>query len=1216
MGALSVGDLVASLTLNDGLTEAFSGVVEAATRGVEMLEETLGGLPEVAEGAFAALGVGAAAVGALTAAVVALGEHGSDVQDVTENFDALTESLGMAAGQGIAALRAGTMGLVSDTALMQSANKALSAGWQANAADMETVGAAAVILSKRIGLEGGTAAAYEELMNAMTTGRTRSLAQLGVFVDMTSATDALGGSTKTLSGSMQSAAGVEEKRAEVMKTLAGVVASAGEQELTFADRIQLAKVGVTNFVDALSLAVAESPAINTALQAIDSALIQAFGADKQSAVTTLTGYIDKFAVGVVQGLAYAVQALDYLGTALYYVAAAEHVTDAATAAFAQQVLVAAQAVAIATEFAQGFSSSSVALANMVTSLLKSQTAALQSHSQAAVQDVQAGLAWDTKMSALTTTLQTLASKMATATAVATDHAKALHSVAGAAGEASAADQALAQKIGDWEKATGVLDIEIKNALESGEDLTQVTAQFGTEAHKAATEAANLGIPLAAIPNRVYDINEAFKSSVIADAIAKLNEQAQKTETSFINLNLKASQLATNSAWTSLGTSLTGLVTLGDQWTAKFTSQTDLITAKANAQKDALKAEWQAGTISAQDYAVALAEITQLEQRAIADVNFQQWQTALGDVASAFSNLGTLVGGVFGTILTDLGKAVTGTQQFAKGLNDINTSESTAQTIGGYANAVSGAASSGFAVSGALGGGVGGGAAGGALSGAEIGSIIPGVGTVVGAVIGGIGGAISGLFGGSAGRDAVQSYVDSQGGFDKLHQELGQLGKEGEQLWVNLTQGVGSNNPDQAKAAIDAVTQALAARAQGLTDATTGVSAALKVTSDAYSALAADKDKLTSILANATPGQPLSSSDQSTVSQLNADMATQQGIIDATGLKSQQAASGVAASLVGIVDANLQAGNSFMDAVRNVGPAVQALQAQLDATGYSGGAAFDFIKKEVDLANDAIAGPAIAAVEGYTAGMKGLAAAGALTQDEFTGLTSTIGSTYQSLIAQGKDGKAVMAALQPDLQAVWEAEQQFGFVADDATQALVNQGVQSGLVGEKQKSSTQQMIDALNHMSDTLDAIANGGFGNLAARAQQAAGSIQDSFDGIKGPTIDIDYNQTTSGSAPAGYAPPQLAEGGIVDSPTLAVVGEAGPEAVMPLPDLSALVAAGSRQGGGDTYQNTFAIYQQPGEDPNDLADRVVQRLITSGAQRTTLVNQGVVPILKSQGLV
>lgn len=74
-------------------------------------------------------------------------------------------------------------------------------------------------------------------------------------------------------------------------------------------------------------------------------------------------------------------------------------------------------------------------------------------------------------------------------------------------------------------------------------------------------------------------------------------------------------------------------------------------------------------------------------------------------------------------------------------------------------------------------------------------------------------AIKGMFSGdTAGRDLVKDFAASFGGFDALHAELATLNRHGDQagerLWVALTSGVGKNNPEQAKAAIDAITEAL------------------------------------------------------------------------------------------------------------------------------------------------------------------------------------------------------------------------------------------------------------------------------------------------------------------------------------------------------------------------------------------------------------------------
>jgi hypothetical protein len=81
--------------------------------------------------------------------------------------------------------------------------------------------------------------------------------------------------------------------------------------------------------------------------------------------------------------------------------------------------------------------------------------------------------------------------------------------------------------------------------------------------------------------------------------------------------------------------------------------------------------------------------------------------------------------------------------------------------------------------------------------------------VVGSLIGPLAEKIWGSLFGTAGRDKVKDFAATFGGFDALHAKLNALPTGiGETLWKNLTQGVGRNNPAEAKAAIDAINKAL------------------------------------------------------------------------------------------------------------------------------------------------------------------------------------------------------------------------------------------------------------------------------------------------------------------------------------------------------------------------------------------------------------------------
>lgn len=169
-----------------------------------------------------------------------------------------------------------------------------------------------------------------------------------------------------------------------------------------------------------------------------------------------------------------------------------------------------------------------------------------------------------------------------------------------------------------------------------------------------------------------------------------------------------------------------------------------------------------------------------------------------DVRGAFeANLGPslwekLFGGDFGGRLgqTILGAIQGGGNIIASAGSFIGTTLTTtlAKTI------TSGA---GLAISGALG--------------SAINAILPGLGALFGPLLDKVAGFFGNLFDRNKGRDLVEDFAESLGGFDALQKKLGELGEEGDKLWRMLTQGVGRNNPEQARKAIEAVTAALNAQ---------------------------------------------------------------------------------------------------------------------------------------------------------------------------------------------------------------------------------------------------------------------------------------------------------------------------------------------------------------------------------------------------------------------
>lgn len=137
------------------------------------------------------------------------------------------------------------------------------------------------------------------------------------------------------------------------------------------------------------------------------------------------------------------------------------------------------------------------------------------------------------------------------------------------------------------------------------------------------------------------------------------------------------------------------------------------------------------------------------------------------------------------------------------------------------------------------------------------------GNVWGAVIAGATAAVGILgklfgFGKGEGRKVVEDFAAGfrefdlntlqfkpGGGFDELHKKLSALGDKGERLWVALTQGVGKNNPEQAKAVIDLINKALAEQAQKQDDVAAATTNAATANNEMVNSALANINGLTS-----------------------------------------------------------------------------------------------------------------------------------------------------------------------------------------------------------------------------------------------------------------------------------------------------------------------------------------------------------------------------------
>jgi hypothetical protein len=237
---------------------------------------------------------------------------------------------------------------------------------------------------------------------------------------------------------------------------------------------------------------------------------------------------------------------------------------------------------------------------------------------------------------------------------------------------------------------------------------------------------------------------------------------------------------------------------------------------------------------------------------------------------------------------------------------------------------------------------------------------------------------------------------------------------------------------------------------------------------------------------------------SKIALVNKDIEAQQKALTTSALTSQGAASAAAGAILAGIGELQRQGVDFMTALTQAKPAIEALQKQLTQTGFDGGAAFAELSSYVTLASDAIAGPALKAAAGFGQALVGLHNSGLLTQDMFSGLAGQIAHTRDALVAQGKDGGAVLHLLAPQLQQIWEIQKQTGMAVDDTTQALLDEASKAGLIGAKFEGPQQQMIDALGNIADILKAIGKALGADLPKDAETGATGVTNALNQIPG----------------------------------------------------------------------------------------------------------------------
>ena len=262
---------------------------------------------------------------------------------------------------------------------------------------------------------------------------------------------------------------------------------------------------------------------------------------------------------------------------------------------------------------------------------------------------------------------------------------------------------------------------------------------------------------------------------------------------------------------------------------------------------------------------------------------------------------------------------------------------------------------------------------------------------------------------------------------------------------------------------------------------------------------------------------------------------------------------------------VQSGAGVVAAFTAIKPTLETIKAGLGSAGAESSATsqkmiglYDTISKNEQ---------SLAAVDALNQMMKGFGQAGLMNQDMITALGQDVTAEYAKMTAAGTTSNQAMALMQPTLQALWEGQQKYGAITDESTAALLRQAEEAGMVGEQQKGVNDKILDVLLAIGDALgakiptalqtlqkktqetgDAFGDTGFGGKATKsltgvelaAKTAAQNIGQAFGNIKVQPITVPYRFDAQNDLPGSPDIPAFANGGVVDRPTLAMVGDGG----------------------------------------------------------------------------
>ena len=262
-----------------------------------------------------------------------------------------------------------------------------------------------------------------------------------------------------------------------------------------------------------------------------------------------------------------------------------------------------------------------------------------------------------------------------------------------------------------------------------------------------------------------------------------------------------------------------------------------------------------------------------------------------------------------------------------------------------------------------------------------------------------------------------------------------------------------------------------------------------------------------------------------------------------GEKSKGELEDIGTIAVASFEAAVKAGMSFTDAVRAHGPAIDAVIKAQEALGITSDnvAIRELAKFQERIKANATLVTAVEALDGT---MLALSRTGSLNAETMAAMERQGLRMYEKLIKSGFSQQQAVLMMGPALKTIQEAHSRLGIPIDDNTKKLIAQAKEAGSLEDKQKTGWALVETAVNKVVDKL-------------------GEMIDALTGVRRGVLDIPTDININGRVNwTGTRVPdfqnedfmmqRFQQGGIVTSPTVGLLGEGGPEAVIPLSRLDA----------------------------------------------------------------